>query len=172
MKDIFAKLSEKLKAFGACAKKYVLSLREDRSKLILTIILAIAIILTCVAVVSFAGKIIGGVSGIFAGDEAKEEEREALPLKEAEEGAEPCVNCKDGYCIHCTNGVIDCPDCEDGVCASCGGQKANQSKFLSLMFDSCLSCSGTGKCKTCDAQLTVDCEYCTDVKCNNCVVQE
>jgi len=172
MKDFISKLSEKFKSFADKVKAYVLSLREDRSKLILTIILVCAIILSCVAVVTFAGKIVNGVGSIFAGDEAKEEKREALPLKETEEGAAPCENCNEGYCIRCTGGTIDCPDCEDGVCPTCKGEKANQSKALSLLFDNCLSCKGSGICKTCDGTLVIDCEYCTDGKCSTCVVQE
>ena len=170
-KDICAKLSVKMKAFAVWAKNYILSLRADRSKLILTIILAIAILLSCVAVITFAGKVVNGVSGIFSGDEDKANEPAPLPLKERAEGEEPCTDCDKGYCLHCTGGTLACPDCETGVCSACNGTKGNQSKFLSMLIDNCLSCNGTGVCKTCEGTHVIDCEYCTDGKCNNCVAQ-
>lgn len=167
MKNILDTVWAKLKMWFSAVIAYFKSLKNDTPKLLLTIILAVAIILSCTAVVTFTVKIVSGISNLFSG-----EEREALPLKEAATGSEPCATCTDGYCNLCTNGTLDCPDCEDGVCAKCGGEKSNQSKFGAMLFDNCLSCRGSGVCKTCDGVTTIDCEACTDGKCNTCVIFE
>lgn len=173
MKEILNAVSAKLKTWFTAVVNYLKSLKNDTSKLILTLILTIAVLLTCVAVVTFTVKVVGGISNIFSSDEPqKEEDREALPLKETATDEEPCATCTNGWCNLCTDGVLDCPDCEDGVCAVCNGEKSNQNKMLSLIFDNCLSCSGSGVCKTCDGEKVIDCKACTDGKCNTCVVSE
>ena len=172
MKEFLAKLSEKAKAFGGWLKNYFNSLCQDRSKLILTIILAVAIVLSCVAIISFGSKIVNGIGSIFSSDEKADDKAAETPFKEGEKKEDACEHCVDGRCIHCTNGTLDCPDCEDGVCKSCNGEKENQHFLFKHLFDNCTSCKGSGICDTCEGNLIIDCKYCTDGLCNDCAPQE
>lgn len=145
MKNVLNAVCTSMKKCFAAIAAYLRSLKNDTSKLILALILVVAVLLTCAAVVTFTTKVVSGISGLFAGDEAVQEE-DVLPVTDTATEPEPCATCMDGICKLCNGGTLDCPDCENGLCPACQRE--------------CLTCGGT---------MVIDCEACTDGICNTCV---
>lgn len=160
----------------ACAKSaaFLKTIVKDKQKLILAIILAIAVLFSCIAVIRTVKGVVGGIAGIFASDKADEENEEIASESEAVAAESnniapenSCSNCVDGVCIHCENGFIDCPECEEGFCVKCGGTGQRQSKLFGSSYD-CISCKATGKCSDCNEDFMIDCKYCDGGKCAEC----
>lgn len=146
---------------------------KDKQKLILAIILTVAILFSCIAVVRAVKGIASGIAGIFASDNAddednaKDEEKQTAETNSAA-AENDCEHCINGVCIHCENGFIDCPDCEKGVCIKCNGTGENTSKFAGLFLDNCTACKGTKVCNDCNEDYMIDCKYCDGGKCTEC----
>ena len=142
---------------------------KDKQKLILAIILAVAILFSCIAVVRAVKGVVNGIAGIFTSDKA-EEDNDKGDVAESEEAVviTDCEHCENGVCIHCENGFVDCPDCENGDCIKCGGTGENGSKMMSLLLDNCTACKGSGECDDCNENYMIDCRYCEGGKCSEC----
>ncbi|MBR3928370.1 MAG: hypothetical protein IKJ65_05125 [Clostridia bacterium] len=161
------------------ASEFFRSIVKDKYKLVLAIILAVAILFSCIAVVRAVKGVVGGIAGIFTSDDEdnkeddeknQEDNAKEKPAAGSEEAPadEECVHCENGVCIHCENGFIDCPDCEGGTCLKCEGTGKNQGKFTSLLLSNCTDCRGTGKCDDCNEEFKIDCRYCDGGKCTEC----
>lgn len=180
---VWAKIAEFFRHFFPMAQKaysvgkekttkFVSSVTRDKSKLILAIILAIAILFSAIAVVKAVKGIVNGVTSIFASDKADEKEYDIAEAEHAEVKADDCEHCENGVCIHCDKGFIDCPNCDKGVCVKCEGTGENPSKMLGLLLDNCTECRGSGECNDCNEDFLIDCKYCEGGKCTECAEEE